>query len=59
MVARPRIRIRAIAKKSLELQALIRFGVGRMNASVADALGGDLSWERFFGVSGLVLRSRT
>jgi len=41
-----------IAKKSLDLRELIRFGVQRMNVSVADALGGDLSWERFFGVSG-------
>jgi len=41
-----------MAKKSLDLRDLIRFGVRRMNGSVEDALSGDLSWERFFDVSG-------
>jgi len=41
-----------IAKKSLDLRVLVQFGVQRMNASIADALDGDLSWERFFDVSG-------
>lgn len=39
-----------IAKKALDLRELIRFGIRRMNAPTADALLGELSWERFFDI---------
>lgn len=41
----------SIGKKALDLIDVVRFGLRRMNAPTADALDGELSWDRFFGVT--------
>jgi len=41
-----------VAQKLFDLRELLRFGIQRMNAPAADALDDDLSWDKFFGVSG-------
>ncbi|WP_394844856.1 hypothetical protein LZC95_48395 [Pendulispora brunnea] len=39
-----------IAKKELDLQALIRFAIRRMNAATNDALRGELFWDNYFEI---------
>jgi hypothetical protein len=39
-----------VGEKPLDLPALIRFGLRRMNAPSTDALSADLSWEQFFEI---------
>ena len=41
-----------IGKKALDLHDLIRFGLRRMNAPTVNTLNGDLSWDRFFDITG-------
>jgi hypothetical protein len=40
-----------IGKKALDLRSVIQFGLRRMNAPTADALYGELSWDRFFDIA--------